>query len=131
MMIIKEPVPKWRNLNGTNLLKLVYEDGPRWNFAFQSRVQQTMLEGHLMKTDKKVKLMERSLHSTMEIFNKHQIKYGIIEKVEADVLRELYNLFTANNAFGTDVDLFVYLRMDPEISFKRIGHRKPQLSLIT
>ena len=123
MEIVKEPVSKWRNTNGSNLLKMVYEDGPRYNFAFQSRVQQTMLEGHLLKTDKKVKLMERSLHSTMEIFNKHQVRYGTIEKVEADVLRESYNFFTANKTFETDVDLFVYLRTDPQIAFERVGHR--------
>ena len=36
--IIPEPVDKWRNLNGNNLLDLMYTDPVRWSFAFQSYV---------------------------------------------------------------------------------------------
>ena len=121
--VIKEPVSMWKDVNGSNLLQLMYENGQRWNFAFQSRVQQTMLEGHLTQTDRSVKLMERSLHSTREIFMKHQVKFGTIQKVETDILEGWYNFLTANDAFNTTIDLYVYLRTDPETAFERLRKR--------
>ena len=121
--VIKEPVSKWKDVNGSNLLQLMYENGQRWNFAFQSRVQQTMLQGHLTQTEKGVKMMERSLHSTREIFMKHQVKSGTIHKVEKDILEGWYNFLTANDAFNTTVDLYVYLRTDPETAFERLRKR--------
>ena len=101
----------------------MYQNGEKYNFAFQSIVQKTMLEGHLMKTDRKVKLMERSIHSTREIFVKHQVKFNKIKNEEANVLEEWYKFLTTNNAFNTEVDLYVYLRTDPEVSFERVEKR--------
>ena len=121
--VVKEPVVKWRDVNGTNLLRLMYENGPRWNFAFQSRVQQTMLEGHQRTTHKPVKIMERSLHSTHEIFMKHQVRFNKIQKVEADILESWYTFLTTNNAYNTDVDLYIYLKTSPEVAFERLEQR--------
>ena len=50
--IIPEPVDLWRNLNGTNLLDLMYKDPHRWALAFHSYVQLTMLENHLRLNEK-------------------------------------------------------------------------------
>jgi hypothetical protein len=37
--LITEPVDLWRNLNGNNLLDLMYKDPKRYAFAFHSYVQ--------------------------------------------------------------------------------------------
>jgi hypothetical protein len=47
MDILPEPLNKWTNLNGTDLLQLVYDNPSRWATAQQSYVQLTMLEEHL------------------------------------------------------------------------------------
>ena len=47
LKLITEPVNLWRNLEGNNLLELMYTDPHRWAFAFHSYVQLTMLEKHL------------------------------------------------------------------------------------
>ena len=45
--MIPEPVDKWTNLNGTDLLDLLFKDPKRWALAQESYVQLTMLEEHL------------------------------------------------------------------------------------
>jgi hypothetical protein len=47
LKIIPEPVQLWRNLNGNNLLDLMYTDPEKWAFPFHSYVQLTMLQNHL------------------------------------------------------------------------------------
>ena len=60
--ILAEPVDKWRNANGHNLLQIMYEDPHRWDIiitmllvimllfrwslAFQTYVQLTMVQNH-------------------------------------------------------------------------------------
>lgn len=81
-----EPVNKWKNLEGNNLLELMYQDPKKWAFPFHSYVQLTMLEKHLelsqidekmddienLKHDSKSKyninIMERSLYSAKYCF---------------------------------------------------------------
>ncbi len=47
LKVLTEPVNLWRNLNGNNLLEMMYQDPSRWAFAFHSYVQLTMLENHI------------------------------------------------------------------------------------
>ena len=44
VQVLTEPVTKWQNLSGCNLLKSLYEDPKRWAFQFQSYVQLTRLQ---------------------------------------------------------------------------------------
>lgn len=61
--LLTEPVEKWRNCGGVNLLDLMYKESHRWAMPFQTYVTLTMLDMHTCQTDKSVKLMERSLFS--------------------------------------------------------------------
>lgn len=61
--LLTEPVEKWRNVNGVNLLELMYRDPKKWAMPFQSYVTLTMLQSHTAPTDKKLKIMERSIFS--------------------------------------------------------------------
>lgn len=75
VFLLAEPVAQWRNLQGHNLLKMMYNDPKKWGFTFQTFVQLTMLQMHEFNdTDRPFKLMERSLHSAMRCFveNLHQ-----------------------------------------------------------
>lgn len=47
LKVYTEPVDKWRDLNGHNLLDNMYKDPSRSSFAFHSYVQLTMLENHI------------------------------------------------------------------------------------
>ena len=47
--VYAEPVSKWKNVRGHNALGYMYEDPNRWALTFQTYVQLTMLETHLIK----------------------------------------------------------------------------------
>jgi deoxyadenosine/deoxycytidine kinase len=51
-----EPTDKWRNIQGHNGLALMYEDPRRWALTFQTYVQLTMLQTHLAKQVRTIKL---------------------------------------------------------------------------
>jgi deoxynucleoside kinase len=101
LKIIPEPVHLWQNLNGNNLLDLMYHDPEKWSFPFHSYVQLTMLQNHLELLnnnidDKKIKqnddkenqnmtksgksdelfinIMERSLYSARYCFVENMFK---------------------------------------------------------
>ncbi|NP_001296351.2 putative thymidine kinase 2 mitochondrial variant 1 [Taeniopygia guttata] len=44
--VLKEPLAKWRNVRGHNILGLMYQDASRWGITLQTYVQLTMLEQH-------------------------------------------------------------------------------------
>lgn len=47
---LPEPVDKWTNLNGTNLLAEFYADRSRWAFPFQLYVGMTLLDNYVKPT---------------------------------------------------------------------------------
>jgi len=61
--LTNDPISK-----GHNLLDLMYSDPSRWSLLFQTYVQLTMLQNHCAKTDKPIKLMERSLLRCRQYF---------------------------------------------------------------
>lgn len=65
--LITEPVEKWRNVNGVNLLEKMYNDPKKWAMPFQSYVTLTMLQAHTAPTDKKLKIIERSIYSSRSV----------------------------------------------------------------
>ena len=38
--VLTEPVSKWQDVKGHNLLQLMYDDPSRWSLTFQSYVQE-------------------------------------------------------------------------------------------
>jgi deoxyadenosine/deoxycytidine kinase len=92
LKIIPEPVHLWRNLEGHNLLDLMYEDPVKWAFPFHSYVQLTMLENHMELNkyassnsmgdengcfgmdDLHINIMERSLYSAKYCFAENLYK---------------------------------------------------------
>ena len=53
--VFSEPITKWQNLSGCNLLQLMYENPERWTFQFQNYVQLTRLELWLELDPKQVR----------------------------------------------------------------------------
>lgn len=123
--VLQEPVEKWRNVEGHNLLVccfkyityfinvvlffhviiqgLLYDNPARWCLTFQTHVQLTMLDHHTKETSAKVKLMERSLYSGRYCFveNLHQSK--LMEPAEYSVISEWFKWITSNVDVGVDL----------------------------
>lgn len=122
--VLTEPVDRWRNANGHNLLQLMYEDPSRWAMPFQSYVQLTMLDNHILQSAKPVKLMERSIFSARYCFVENMFKSGRILGCEYEVLDEWFKFATSpDNALNLNVDLIIYLKTSPQKALERINVR--------
>ncbi|CAH1795307.1 unnamed protein product [Owenia fusiformis] len=118
---LREPLHLWCNVRGHNALELLYQDPKRWSFSFNTYVQLTRLNMHEHKTEKPVKMLERSLYSTRYCFVENDMRSGILSPLEGAVLSEWFDFTIANR--DCHVDLIVYLRASPEICYDRIRKR--------
>ncbi|XP_058130228.1 deoxynucleoside kinase isoform X2 [Anopheles coustani] len=119
--LLTEPVEKWRNCGGVNLLDLMYKEAHRWAMPFQTYVTLTMLDMHTFKTDKSVKLMERSLFSARNCFVESMLASGSLHRGMYNVLQEWYEFITCN--IHIQADLIVYLQTSPEVVYERMKQR--------
>jgi len=129
--VVEEPVGSWRNLQGTNLLKLMYEDPKRWSLMFQTYVQLTMIQHHTKSSIKPIRVMERSLLSARYCFVENLYNGGNMTDAEYAVLSEWFNFLITCPQLDFKIDQIVYLRTDPEVAYERIKKRKrPEEHLI-
>ena len=125
ILCVYEPVAKWTDLKGNNLLKMFYQNPARYAFVLQSYIQLTMIEAHRTETRRqavKFKLMERSIHSSANVFVKQQYRNGILDEVETSVLQEWYD-FLLKEHNDLAVDVVIYLRATPDTCLERIRKR--------
>jgi len=119
--VLTEPVEKWTNLKGVNLLDRMYRDPERFALPFQSYVTLTRLKYHIQKTQKAVKLMERSLFSARYCFVEKMLSSGMLHEGMYHVLQEWYEFI--HEYHNIPCDLIVYLRTSPEVAYERIKQR--------
>jgi len=121
--IMAEPVDKWRNANGHNLLQMMYEDPHRWSLAFQTYVQLIMVQNHTKVITKSIKLMERSLFSAKYCFVVNLKRSGKMPLSEYEVLSSWFEFLLSCPQVDLGVDLIVYMRTDPEVALSRLRSR--------
>nr|XP_022913829.1 deoxynucleoside kinase-like [Onthophagus taurus] len=121
ILVLSEPVEMWRNCGKANLLGLLYEDPKRWSFTFQSYVLLTMIQQHFLKTERSIKLMERSIYSVRYCFVDNMQREGLMPAPSVAVLNEQFNWLQSKPE--AKVDLVVYLRTSPEIVYERMLQR--------
>ena len=82
---------------------------------FQSYVQLTMLDNHILQSAKPVKLMERSIFSARYCFVENMVRSGRILGCEYEVLDEWFKFATSpDNGLNLNVDLIIYLKTSPQ-----------------
>jgi deoxynucleoside kinase len=89
--VLAEPVNKWRDCNGFNLLEKLYSDPKKWSFTFQSYVQLTILQHHTLKIKRSIKLMERSIYSARNCFVEQLARTGCIDDCSVSVMDQWFN----------------------------------------
>lgn len=119
--ILTEPLEKWTDLNGNNLLQLMYENPVKWSYTFQNYTLLTQLENHLRVCNKDIKIMERSIYSTRYCFGRALLYDNKIERESFQVFVEWFN--HAKKSIENQVDLIVYLRASPKTAYERIEKR--------
>ncbi|XP_074407138.1 thymidine kinase 2, mitochondrial isoform X1 [Zonotrichia albicollis] len=119
--VLKEPLNKWRNVRGHNILGLMYQDASRWGITLQTYVQLTMLEQHTRPMISPIRMMERSIHSAKHIFVENLYRSGKMPEVDYAVLSEWFDWIQNNT--DVSVDLIVYLQTSPEVCYERLKTR--------
>ncbi|XP_066140500.1 deoxynucleoside kinase-like isoform X3 [Euwallacea fornicatus] len=119
-----EPIDWWRNVDGHNLLELMYTDITQWLKVFQSYVQFTRLSVQTTApkdSNTRVQMFERSLQNNRFCFMEQAFENGYLHAADYDVLDKWYRWIRAN--VDISLDLIVYLRSSPEVVFERVQAR--------
>lgn len=116
-----EPIGKWQNYNGENLLELMYQNPKVNTMKFQKVAQETMFErDSLTHGCNEIVLLERSLYSEIYIFALLALANGDLTQKQYD---ELEADFEAYTKYLPKPDLIIYLRVAPESCYDRLKLR--------
>lgn len=122
--IVFEPVERWQDINGHNILNEFYKDMKRWAYSFQSYVFLTRIqevEKKLKEKNNELFFCERSTFTDRYAFAKNCHQIGFINDLEWNMYCSWFNWMTDNHMplpCG-----FIYLRVSPEVAYKRINIR--------
>ncbi|XP_043937757.1 thymidine kinase 2, mitochondrial isoform X2 [Protopterus annectens] len=120
--VVTEPVFKWRNVQGHNLLGLMYQDPSRWGITLQTYIQLTMLDLHTSTHIMPVQIMERSIYSAKYIFVENLYRSGRMPEADYVVLTKWFDWIIQN--INISLDLIVYLQTTPETCYERLKKRR-------
>jgi deoxyadenosine/deoxycytidine kinase len=127
VIFAEEPVRKWsliKDKNGTEMLKLFYQDQEKHAFKFQIMAFVSRLTGlrEIVKANQGKNIIiitERSLYTDKEIFAKMLFDQGKMSDVEHQIYLTLFDEFAAE----FEVNKVVYIRTDPIKCYERIHLR--------
>ena len=127
VIFAEEPIEKWNQIkdkNGTEMLKLFYQDQEKHAFKFQIMAFISRLAGlrEIVKSNPGkniVIITERSLYTDKEIFAKMLYDQGKMSDVEHQIYLTLFDEFASE----FEVNKVVYIRTDPVKCHQRINVR--------
>jgi deoxyadenosine/deoxycytidine kinase len=122
--IIYEPLYRWQNVNGENILEHFYQDPQRWAYSFQTFAFVTRIQEQekYFKQDAPFYIVERSVYSDRYCFAKNCYEMGLMSSLEWKLYQEWFN-WTVEH-YTTKPSGFIYLQTKPEISYQRLLKRK-------
>ena len=126
--ICLEPVNDWINLKddstNKNILQNFYDDPQRWSYTFQNYAAITRVNNLTKLTIKDIKITERSIYTDRNVFAKSLYETGQMSSLEWKIYNEWYiwleNILIEKMGKPSG---FIYLRCEPEVSFKRLKIR--------
>ena len=124
MVILPEPIERWKNWRGKNMLELMYQDPKKHMKKFQLMTQRTALSNHNALTSKPIKIMERSVYSSQHVFTQMHYEKGNLSKTDYEYICEQFSMNT-RRMFHPDI--IVYLRTDPSVCYgRKQGRNRPE-----
>ena len=118
--ILPEPIDKWKNWDGRNMLQLMYEYPKEYTKDFQKITQITVAENHNFQADTPLKIMERSIYTSLYVFAWLAYHDG---NLTCDELKEIKDCFDDICQNINEPDFIIYLRTDPVKCFERMKIR--------
>lgn len=122
--IVCEPVHKWQNVSGENLLERFYTETQRWAYSFQTYAfvtRVTAQEEHARVNDKPMQVLERSVYSDRYCFAQNCFELGYINKLEWELYCDWFSWLVEQ--YTPRPDAFIYLQTDPKVCHKRLLKR--------
>ena len=119
---VQEPVDEWTkicNENGKNILEEFYEDPQRNAYLFQSIAFRSRIRN--ISDLKEGVIIERSIYTDRLVFAEVCKEEGNINDIEWDDYTSWFDFVVKHIGFKPKG--FIYLRTDPETSYKRIKKR--------
>ena len=118
-----EPVSKWQNVGGENVLKNAYENPDDHLFKFQALAINDMMRHHAKKVDKKIKIIERSLSTIRWCFLPKLYTDGHFSSSEYTINKQVCDFYLDEFPNMVKPDLIVYLMSSPKKSHQRVMSR--------
>jgi len=121
--VVTEPVREWQNVEGHNMLALLYTNRPVWSFPFQALALATLGQRQsqvLAERPAVLAILERSPQCSVRVFAQYLADTGIVTPQHMAVLRLL--LATVAPPTARPVH-FLYVRTPPEHAFQRLSRR--------
>lgn len=122
--IVYEPVEKWQNISGENILQQFYTEMPRWAYSFQTYAFVTRVVSqreNALNNKTPLQILERSVFSDRYCFAKNCYEMGKMSNMEWQLYREWFDWLVAN--YTPTPDAFIYLQTDPEVCYNRLQAR--------
>lgn len=121
--VIAEPVHEWQNVEGYNLLKLLYADRFTWNFPFQMLALTTLGKRQteaLTDNPNEVVILERSPKCSIRVFAQYLENAKMLRAEHMAVLRVLYTTVAPITKRPVH---YIYVRTPPNLVVERIARR--------
>lgn len=117
---VHEPVSKWQNFSGHNMLHLMY-DNPKENaFKFQLYSLLTLIQDYLEPQKKQFRIMERSIPS-QSCFVQTLVQQNVIDDVSRAIVEAWTNFLV--DKFNIKSDVIIYIKTTPQKLLERIQTR--------
>jgi deoxyadenosine/deoxycytidine kinase len=122
--VVDEPVAQWtelKNIEGTNLLELFYQDKKRWAYTFQNCAILTRLKNikDAVESGHKIIITERSILTDKHVFAEMLHDAGDMDQIEWELYESWFNIFGKEYP----VNGIIYISTNANISKERIHIR--------
>jgi deoxyadenosine/deoxycytidine kinase len=122
--LVPEPLERWQNIEGNNLLDYFYKETRRWAYSFQAYALVTRIaynRGGKPAHGASITFLERSIYSDRYCFAKNCFELGFMDALEWDLYKEWF--VWIDHHYAPIPDAFIYLRADPEVCHQRLLKR--------
>jgi deoxyadenosine/deoxycytidine kinase len=121
--VVVEPVASWQQpINGESILANFFNDTPRFAYTFETLTMMCRVRDHLAEQQKSpLRILERSIYSGHYCFAHNCFQQRFMTPLEWELYNQWFNFLIP--AKCKPPHGFIYLRVDPKVSFKRIQKR--------
>ncbi len=130
-LVTLEAVDYWQNeSNGQSILQNFYESPERWAYSMETIALKIRIQEHIKQQAAILpNIVERSIYSGYHCFSKNSFEQGFLNELEWNIYNAWFNFLTAKQCLPPKG--FIYLRAEPEISYKRTvdRHREAEDSI--